>query len=108
MDSTAAPQTPQSDSPSNESWNQPPPSSPNPVFYNKQGIRSGWRILVYVCLTLLLYGIELVPVSFVLHAQDPYKVSTIILGEAMVSLAALGAALLMARIEAQPVSIYGL
>jgi len=108
MDSTTAPQTPPSDSPSNESWNQPAPNSPNPVFYNKQGIRSGWRILVYVCLTLLLYGIELVPVSFALRAQDPYKISTIILGEAMVFLAAFGAALLMARIEAQPISIYGL
>jgi len=107
MDSTTAPQTPQSDLPPNESWNQPP-NSPNPVFYNKQGIRSGWRVLVYVCLTLLLYGIELVPVSFVLRAQDPYKISTIILGEAMVFLAAFGAALLMARIEAQPISIYGL
>jgi len=105
MDSTTAPQ---SDPPSNESWNQPAPNLPNPVFYNKQGIRSGWRILVYVCLTLLLYGFELVPASFLLHAQDPYKISTIMLGEAMVFLAAFGAALLMARIEARPVSIYGL
>ena len=94
MDSTTAPPTPQSDSPLNESWNQPP-NSPNPVFYNKQGIRSGWRILLYVCLTLLLYGIELVPVSLLLRAQNPYKVSTIILGEAMVFLAAFGAALLV-------------
>ena len=108
MDSTTAPQTPQKDSPSSESWNQPAPNLPNPVFYSQQGIRSGWRMLVYVCLTLLLYGIELVPVSFLLRAQDPYRISTIILGEAMVFLAAFGAALLMARIEAQPVSIYGL
>ena len=105
MDSTTAPQ---SDPPANESWNQPAPNLPNPVFYNKQGIRSGWRILVYVCLTLLLYSFELVPVSFLLRAQDPYKISTIMLGEAMVFLAAFGAALLMARIEARPVSIYGL
>ena len=108
MDSTTAPQTPQKDSPSSESWNQPAPNLPNPVFYNQQGIRSGWRILVYVCLALLLYGMELVPVSFLLRAQDPYRISTIILGEAMVFLAAFGAALLMARIEAQPISIYGL
>jgi membrane protease YdiL (CAAX protease family) len=110
MDSTTAPQTPQSDSPANEStqWNQPAPNSPNPVFYNEQGIRSGWRILFYLCLALLLYGVELVPVSFFLRAQEPYKVSTIILGEAMAFFAAYGAALLMARIEGQPNSVYGL
>src|SRR5438046_4612580 len=48
------------------------------------------------------------PVSFHLRSHNPYKVSTIFLGEAMVFLAAFGAALLMARIEAQPIAIYGL
>jgi membrane protease YdiL (CAAX protease family) len=110
MDSTTAPRPPQNDSPSNESiqWNQPAAKSPNPVFFNKEGIRSGWRILVYACLALLLYGVELVPVSLFVRAQDPYKVSTIIWGEAMVFLAAFGAGLLMARIEGRPSSVYGL
>ena len=100
MDFTTSSQSPQSDS--------PPPSSPNPVFYNNQGLRSGWRILIYFCLALLLYGVELVPVSFLVRAPRPYSLPTIMLGEAMLFLAAYGAALLMARIEDQPGAVYGL
>ena len=110
MDSTTAPQAPQGEPPKNESrgWGQPATNTPNPVFFHDKGMRSGWRIVVYVCLALLLYGIELVPAAFFLRAQDAFSVSTIILGEAMVFLAAYGAALLMARIEGQPSAVYGL
>jgi len=59
-------------------------------------------------LTLILYGIEFVPASFLPRPQNAFQVSTIILGEAMAFIAAYGAALLMARIEAQPSGIYGL
>ena len=74
----------------------------SPVFYNNQGLRSGWRIVVYLFLTLVLYGIEFVPASFLPRPQNGFKVSTIMLGEAMFFVAAYGAALLMARIEALP------
>lgn len=101
MDFTTSSQPPQSDSPA--------PGSPNPVFFNKQGLRSGWRILVYVCLAaLLFYGVEAALVSSFLPAQNQFKVSTIILGEGTFFLAAYGAALLMARVEGRPSAVYGL
>ena len=109
MESTAAPQPP-GDTPPNESpqWSRPASNTPNPVFYNNQGLRSGWRILVYLCLAFLLWGIELVVVSIFIDGRDRNKISTIILGEAMMFLAAFGAALLMAKVERQPISVYGL
>jgi len=98
MDFTTSSQSPQTDSP-----------APNPVFFNKQGLRSGWRILVYVCLVaLLFYGVEVALVSSFLPAQNQFKVSTIIVGEAMFFLAVYGAALLMARVEGRPSGVYGL
>ena len=101
MDFTTSSQSPQSDSPA--------PSAPNPVFFNKQGLRSGWRVLVYVCLVaLLFYGVEGALVSSFLSAQNQFKVSTIIVGEAMFFLAVYGAALLMARVEGRPSALYGL
>jgi membrane protease YdiL (CAAX protease family) len=110
MDFTTSPQSPQSDSPPGESGqlSQPAPRALNPFFYKQQDLRSGWRILIYFCLALLLYGVELVPVSFLVPAPRPYTLPTIMLGEAMLFLAAYGAALLMARIEDQPSAVYGL
>jgi len=87
----------------------PSPVRPNPVFFNEHGLRSGWRIFIYTWIGLLLYGVELIPASFLFSPRsNPFAVSTIIAGEAMVFAAAFGAALLMARIEARDCGIYGL
>jgi len=105
MDFSAAPPEPESVPP------QFPPgsNSPNPLFYNEAGLRSGWRILLYLALGFFLYGILLVPVSLVFRAAPgPLSVSAIILGEAMTFAAAFGAAIIMSRIEQQTVGIYGL
>ncbi|MBS1840689.1 MAG: CPBP family intramembrane metalloprotease [Acidobacteria bacterium] len=84
-------------------------NSPNPLFYNEEGIRPGWRILLYLALGFFLYGILLVPVSLIFRAPPgPYSVSTIMLGEAMMFAAAFGAAIIMSKIEQQPVGLYGL
>ena len=108
MDFDAAPQSvPEPPSPAGAPWNPPPP--PNPVFFSERGLRSGWRIFLYVCLGCLLYGVELVPASFLFPPHpNPFAVSTIIVGEAMVFAAAFGAALFMARIEGRDSGAYGL
>lgn len=109
MDFDAAPQsTPEAPGRAGGAqWNPPPP--PNPVFFNERGLRSGWRIFLYACLGCLLYGVELVPASFLFPPRpNPFAVSTIIVGEAMVFAAAFGAALFMARIEGRDSGDYGL
>lgn len=72
------------------------------------GIRSGWRLLLYLSLGLLIYGVELVPVSFFYRAGNPFGVWAIILGEGMTFAAAFGAALLMSQLEDRPSGAYGL
>jgi uncharacterized protein len=109
MDLQGTPRAPQEESPEQTSPpNLPQASSPNPLFYNEQGIRSGWRILIYLSFGLLIYGVELVPVSFFYRVQDPFSVASIIAGETMMFTAAFGAALIMARLEDRPSGEYGL
>jgi hypothetical protein len=103
--SAAPPPEPDSSSPQFQSK----PNSPNPLFYNETGLRPGWRILLYLALAFFLYGILLVPISFVFRTPPgAFSVSTIILGESMTFAAAFGAATIMSRIEQQPAGIYGL
>ncbi len=109
MDFQGAPKPPQGESPMPVS--PPSPSAgnfPNPLFYNESGIRPGWRILIYLSLGLLLYGLELVPVSFLYRVDKPFSVSAIVLGEFMMFTAAFGAALIMSRLEDRPSGVYGL
>ncbi len=109
MDFQAAPEQPRGENAEPvPSASFPPAHSPNPIFYNEQGIRAGWRILIYLSLGLLLYGLELIPVSFLYRGQKPFSVSAIILGEAMTFAAAFGAALIMSRLEDRPSGVYGL
>jgi len=109
MDFQAAPKPPQGENPAQVS--PPGPSAenfPNPLFYNENGIRPGWRILIYLSVGLLLYGLELIPVSFFSRIERPFSVSAIILGEAMMFIAAFSAALIMSRLENRPSGLYGL
>ena len=111
MDFEAAPESPHETASPGQGprSSAPAPPPPNPVFFSAQGLRAGWRIFIYVCLGLVLYGVELVPASFLFpRLSSAFAVSTIIAGEAMVFAAAFGAALLMARIEARDSGTYGL
>jgi len=109
MDFEAAPNHPQSESPEEIAPpDLPEAAPPNPLFYNEQGIRPGWRILIYLSLALLLYGVELIPISFFYRVQNPFSVAAIIVGESMMFTAAYGAALLMSRFEDCPSAEYGL
>jgi len=109
MDFPAAPNQPTTEEPSlPRQLERPRVSLGHPFFYNELGIRSGWRLLLYFSLGLLIYGIELVPASFFYLGRNPLGVWTIILGESMTFAAAFGAALLMSRLEDRHAGVYGL
>ena len=109
MDFQTAPNPPQSESPEQISPpNLPETSPPNPLFYNEQGIRPGWRLLIYLSIGLLFYGFALIPVSLFHSGQNQYSISVIILEEAVSFVAAYGSALCMARLEERPGGVYGL
>ncbi|HJZ64212.1 MAG TPA: CPBP family intramembrane glutamic endopeptidase [Candidatus Acidoferrum sp.] len=108
MDFPAAPNQPAEEANQPGQLERPRVSLGHPFFYNDLGIRSGWRLLLYFSLGLLIYGVELVPVSFFYLGRNPLGVWTIILGESMTFAAAFGAALLMARLEDRRSGVYGL
>ena len=86
-----------------------PPISLNPIFYNGTGeIRSGWRLLIYLSLALLFFGLEIILFAFLPRTRSPYSVSAIIPGEFIMFAAAFGAALVMSRLENRPSGLYGL
>lgn len=107
MDFSAQPQEPPN--PEETPLLDPPPTyTPNPVFYGKDGIRSGWRILLYIAFFVLLSGVEVVLFAFFPQTRNPLSISAILLGEAASFAAAFGAAIMMSRIEALPIALYGL
>lgn len=109
MDFEVPPNPPQGESPEQASPPELPQTSfPNPLFYNEHGIRPGWRILVYFFFCLLIFGIELVPLSFFYREHNPFSVAAILVDEAMTFTAAFGAALIMSRLEDRPNGEYGL
>ena len=109
MESSASPSPPEEDKPVQPAAPVLPQISVgNPIFYNERGIRSGWRILIYLSLGVLIYGVELVPVSLFYRGKNPLSISTIILGEVMTLIASLGAALLMGRMEERSAGAFGL
>jgi len=109
MDSSAVP-----NQPNTQEGNQLPPPERAPVnlghpfFYNQMGIRSGWRLLLYLSVGLLIYGVELVPLSFFYRGGNPLGVWAIILGESMTFAAAFASALVMSRLEDRKSGAYGL
>ena len=107
MDFSGAPQQPPNtdDAPP---LSQPPQYSPNPFFFGKDGIRSGWRILIYLSFALLFFGLEFVLTAFLPRIRNPLSVFGIVVGESSSFVAAFGAALMMSRVEGRPSGFYGL
>jgi len=111
MDFSAAPHPPEQKVSSEEvpPLNQPPPFSPNPIFYNGAGeIRSGWRILMYLSLVFFLYALEFIAVAVFDQRRDLHVISRIIFDELMTFAAAFGAALIISRLEYRTSGLYGL
>ena len=94
----------------------PPPDfqAPQPrglltkIFLNEQGLRAGWRLLLYAALwfTLELVGRSLVP--RVRFEGDAYSALNLALGDLVDFASAYAAALLMGRLERRSVNVYGL
>ncbi len=93
-----------------------PPLPPGPshgllekVFLNDKGLRAGWRLLLYVVFWITFsYALQFVVIGFFGFAADAFSPQKILQEDLLSFMAALGAALLMARLERSPVDIYGL
>jgi membrane protease YdiL (CAAX protease family) len=87
----------------------PTPPSRNPVLFNDRGLRTGWRLLIYFLLLLVLSSAvnsileRFHPVPF-----NPEIPSDFLFAETLNFSLVFGAALIMSRIERRPPGEYGL
>ena len=93
------------------------PSGSDSIFEGPNGLRAGWRILIFLLLFLavllfVVVGMALIPpmrASLVaLQAKGPMTPIVVIIGEGSGAIAVLVAAILMSRIERRPFAVYGL
>jgi membrane protease YdiL (CAAX protease family) len=87
----------------------PAPPRRNPVLFNDQGLRSGWRLLIYV----LLVGITFFLIGFVArklgaHARGVPPPSAVLVQELLGFSVVFGCALIMSRLERRSPGDYGL
>jgi len=98
------------DSSSTPASQAPPPEGlPGKIFLNEEGLRSGWRLLLFAALWLL---IEFLSETFVLQVMglkiDPHSPQSVALTDLLSFASAYTAALSMARLERRPPGVYGL
>lgn len=87
----------------------PPEGLASKIFFNPDGLRSGWSLLLYTAFGFMIwFPLATVVVLIGGFHEGSHSPQSVALGE-LVSLAAVyGAALAMARLERLPTGIYGL
>jgi uncharacterized protein len=85
------------------------PGMPSDLFQGPGGLRSGWRLLIYLFLVMVLsYGVTFAFREFPGPARDTRSGMRMLLEESAWFAVAFGAAMLMSRLERRPVGEYGL
>jgi membrane protease YdiL (CAAX protease family) len=79
------------------------------IFFNAEGMRAGWRFLIYVLFVVGLFmGLKIVLMHFVKSTPGVVSIKNWFLAEVVGFVAAFGAAIIMSFIERRPVGVYGL
>jgi membrane protease YdiL (CAAX protease family) len=87
----------------------PPPRPPSPIFWNADGLRAGWRLLIYSLFVVVLGAVVLFLLRGAIGVQRGLpSVQIFILFEVAQFAMVFAAAVIMARIEHRPVGVYGL
>lgn len=89
----------------------PSPSSNgvSEIFSNAQGLRPGWRLLLYVALTSGFFlGLKLLLMQFWQSSPGKFSFEGLLYSEMIGFISAFGAAVLMSFLEDRPVGSYGL
>jgi len=81
-----------------------PPSLPRLIFVGPQGIRSGWRLLIYLAMVVLV-GLFL---GFIFQGISRNRLWEFFFSELMGTIAVLIPAFVMAKIERRTFAVYGL
>jgi len=97
--------------------NLPAPSSEAPlmakplwpwIFRNERGLRSGWRLTIYLCVFAALWIGAMLLIQALRLQRDAVSPWVLLLGESVTFCAAFGAAWMMSRFESRSVGAYGL
>ena len=98
-----------------EGGSTPPPRSeaagpfPNNVFLGANGIRSGWRLLIFAAIVFVLLSVFGIVAGAVLHGKQPkITIASTAISEAVIFGLFLFASWVMARIEGRKIADYGL
>jgi uncharacterized protein len=87
----------------------PPSKNPNTLFHNEYGLRSGWRLLVYLLIVLGSgAGIVLGTRIFLAPTRGVPSPLSMFLQEVVGFVVVYGAAQVMSVLEKRPVGVYGL
>jgi membrane protease YdiL (CAAX protease family) len=88
---------------------RPPHGLLEKVLLNDEGLRAGWRLLLYGMFWITFsYVLQFVAIEFFGFSAGTLSPQRILQEELLGFMAALGAALLMAQLERRPADIYGL
>ena len=86
-----------------------PPNLPTRIFLREDGLRSGWRLILYSASLFCIYlAAAFIVSSFIRPVRGTLSYTNQLGFELAAATAVLGAALLMARLERRPFGAYGL
>src|SRR6202795_4835950 len=81
----------------------------NHIFANAEGLRAGWRLLLYVVITAALFlGLKMLLLQFYRSTPDKFSFESTLFSEMIGFISAFGAAVVMSFLEHRPVGCYGL
>src|ERR1700730_5921367 len=79
------------------------------IFSNAEGLRAGWRLLLYVVITAALFlGLKMLLMQFYRPTPDKFSFEGTLFSEMIGFISAFGAAVAMSFLEHRPVGCYGL
>src|ERR1700730_5979996 len=79
------------------------------IFSNAQGLRAGWRLLLYVVITAGFFlGLKLLLMQFYRSTTGKFSFESILFSEMIGFISAFGAAVVLSFLEHRPVGCYGL
>ena len=79
------------------------------IFQNERGLRSGWRLVIYVVVVVVSWiGLMTLATEFTRPQREAYSPWSLGVGECVSLAVAFGAAWMMSRLEQRSVAVYGL
>src|SRR6202140_976395 len=81
----------------------------NQIFSNAEGLRAGWRLLLYMVITAGFFlGLKFLLMQFYRPTPEKFSFESLLYSEVICFISPFGAAVVMSFLEHRPVGVYGL